>query len=202
MLQVTGLAAERGGQPLFSDIHFSLQAGDLLHVAGANGTGKTTLLRSLCGLTLPTAGEIRWQGEAVSSHSDSFYASLLYIGHRNGLYGDLSVKENLHLTATQANGEEQLAPALKALGIARHADRPLRHLSQGQQRRAALARLLLEDRQLWVLDEPLSALDTNAIDWVVSCLERHLDKGGMAILTTHQDAAIISRVTCNVVLVA
>lgn len=201
MLQVTGLAAERGGQPLFSNISFSLRAGDLLHVAGANGSGKTTLLRSICGLTLPTAGEISWDGQTVNSDADSFYTSLLYIGHLNGLYGDLSANENLRLTASQANTGENLASALEALELTKHADRPLRQLSQGQQRRAALARLLLEDRQLWILDEPLTALDTNAIDWVVNRLEQHLDNSGIIILTTHQDAAIIARVTCNVVLV-
>lgn len=199
MLHATRLAAERGGKLLFKNIDLHLQQGELLHVSGTNGSGKTTLLRLLCGLTLPTAGKIMWQGSPVSEEPDSFRESLLYIGHRNGMHADLSAAENLQLT-TATNHSADIKQALHAVGLAGHTSRPVRQLSQGQQRRVALSRLLLEQRPLWILDEPLASLDTQAIEWFSSCLEQHLQNGGMAILTTHQEAGFISRVSYRVVL--
>lgn len=200
MLHATDLAAERGGKLLFKDIDLHLQQGELLRVSGANGSGKTTLLRLLCGLTLPTAGEIMWQDKPVSEEPDSFRESLLYIGHRNGMHADLSACENLQLTTATNNNSADIKQALQAVGLIGHESRPIRQLSQGQQRRVALCRLLLEQRPLWVLDEPLASLDTQAIEWFSSCLEQHLQSGGMAILTTHQEAGFISRVSYRVVL--
>lgn len=195
MFHTTGLAAERSGKLLFKDINLSLQQGELLHVSGANGSGKTTLLRVLCGLTLPAAGEIRWQGTPVSDEPDSFRESLLYIGHRNGMHADLSASENLQLATTANRGAEDIQRALQVVGLAGHGSRPIRQLSQGQQRRVALSRLLLEQQPLWILDEPLASLDTQAIAWFSTCLERHLQDGGMVILTTHQEASFFSRVS-------
>jgi heme exporter protein A len=200
MLHATGLAAERGGKLLFRNIDLSLQQGELLHVSGANGSGKTTLLRLICGLTLPAAGEIRWRDNPVSEEPDCFRESLLYIAHRNGMHADLSAGENLQLATAANPGAEDIERALQAVGLAGHGGRPIRQLSQGQQRRVALSRLLLEQRLLWILDEPLTSLDTPAIEWFSSCLEQHLQNGGMAILTTHQEASFISRVNYRVVL--
>jgi len=194
------LAAERGGQRLFSDISFNLQDGDLLHVAGSNGAGKTTLLRMLCGLTLPADGDVRWQQQSIRNHRDSFNNELLYIGHRSGMYSDLNACENLHLCSNQLASRPLIFSALEEVGLAKHCHKPLRLLSQGQQRRVALARLILESRKLWILDEPLAALDTDAVDWFASQLAGHIGRGGMAVVTTHQDATFISRVTVNVVL--
>lgn len=199
MLNATGLSAERGGKLLFKDIDLQLQQGELLHVSGANGSGKTTLLRLLCGLTLPAAGEISWKNIPVSKDPDNFRASLLYIGHRNGMHADLSAAENLHL-ATVNHPPADIVQALQAVGLAGHAEKPIRQLSQGQQRRVALCRLVLERRALWILDEPLASLDTQAIEWFSGCLEQHLQAGGMAVLTTHQEAGFISRVSSLVVL--
>jgi len=198
MLQAKALAAERGGQRLFSDVSFQLQAGDLLHVSGCNGSGKTTLLRMLCGLTLPSTGDISWHQKDIASHRDEFNADLLYIGHRHGMHSDLSGLENLRLSAQQQSNTAMLFAALEDVGLGKHLEKPLRLLSQGQQRRVALARLLLESRQLWILDEPLAALDVDAAEWFSQLLASHLQRGGMAVVTTHQEASFISHVSINV----
>jgi len=198
MLQANMLAAERGGQQLFSDISFQLQDGDLLHVSGSNGSGKTTLLRMLSGLTLPVTGEISWQQQNIYQHRDDFNADLLYIGHRHGMHSDLNALENLQLSVQQTTNRAKIFSALEDVGLGKHLNKPLRLLSQGQQRRVALARLLLESRKLWILDEPLAALDVNAVEWFSLHLARHLKEGGMAIVTTHQDASFISHVSINV----
>lgn len=200
MLHATGLAAERGGKLLFRNTDLHLQQGELLHVSGTNGSGKTTLLRILCGLTMPAAGAILWQEIPVDDDPDSFREALLYIGHRNGMHADLSASENLRLTTSVNQDANLIKHALQTVGLAGHENKPIRQLSQGQQRRVALSRLLLEQRPLWILDEPLASLDTDAIGWFSGCLEQHLQKGGMAILTTHQEAAFISRVNCRLVL--
>lgn len=200
MLHATALAAERGSKLLFEGIDLGLQEGELLHVSGANGSGKTTLLRLLCGLTLPSAGEIFWQGKPVTKDPDHFRESLLYIGHRNGMHADLNAIENLQLATSANRHTEDIQQALHTVGLAGHISKPLRQLSQGQQRRVALSRLLLEQHPLWILDEPLASLDVQAIEWFSNRLEQHLQNGGMAILTTHQEASFISRVSCRVVL--
>ena len=200
MLQANALAAERGGQRLFSDVSFQLDKGALLHVSGSNGSGKTTLLRMLCGLTLPAEGEINWQQQSIESNRDDFNENLLYIGHRHGMHSDLNAVENLSLSCQQISQRTVIFSALEEVGLAKHCHKPLRLLSQGQQRRVALARLLLESRKLWILDEPLAALDVSAVEWFSQRLTHHLENGGMAIITTHQDASFISRVTINVVL--
>jgi len=200
MLEAHMLAAERGGQRLFSNISFNLQDGDLLHVAGSNGAGKTTLLRMLCGLTLPAEGDIRWYQQSIRANRDSYNNELLYIGHRGGMYSDLNACENLRLCSNQLASRPLIFSALEEVGLSEHCQKPLRLLSQGQQRRVALARLLLESRKLWILDEPLTALDSGAVDWFAGRLAAHIKQGGIAVLTTHQDATFISRVTVSVVL--
>ncbi|MCK4742725.1 MAG: cytochrome c biogenesis heme-transporting ATPase CcmA [Sulfuriflexus sp.] len=200
MLQANALAAERGGQRLFSDVSFSLKDGDLLHLSGSNGSGKTTLLRMLCGLTLPVNGDISWQQKNIESNRDAFNADLLYIGHRHGMHSDLNALENLQLSTQQLSNSTMVFSALEEVGLSHHLNKPLRLLSQGQQRRVALARLLLESRKLWILDEPLAALDVDAVEWFSQRLAKHLENGGMAIVTTHQEASFISHVSINVVL--
>jgi len=200
MLQANELAADRGGQRLFSDISFQLNDGALLHVSGRNGSGKTTLLRMLCGLTLPAAGEIHWQQRNIESNRDTFNSELLYLGHRHGMHSDLNALENLTLSCRQRLNSAHILSALNEVGLGEHYDKPLRLLSQGQQRRVALARLLLEPSKLWILDEPLAALDVDAVSWFSQRLVQHLESGGMCVITTHQDASFISRVSINIVL--
>ena len=191
MLETTALACERGGLRLFSDLGFALHAGGLLRVRGANGSGKTTLLRTLAGLTRPAAGEVRWRGEAIG---EEYRREMLFLGHAAALKDELTVLENLEFTARISGLEisgSMISDALERLGIARLANLPARYLSQGQRKRAALARLALaSDALLWLLDEPFSALDDEAISRVSALCAAHLAAGGMLVLTSHQDVPI------------
>jgi len=183
MLETTALACERGGARLFAELSFSLAPGGLLRVRGANGSGKTTLLRALAGLTRPAAGEVRRNG-----------TPFLFIGHSAGVKDELTVLENLEFSARLSGlREPECKKALEQLGIARLADLPARYLSQGQRRRAALARLALSASiPLWLLDEPFAALDSAGIAQVSALCSAHLAGGGMLVLTSHQDVAIAS----------
>jgi len=191
MLETTALACERGGLRLFSDLGFALQAGGLLRVRGANGSGKTTLLRTLAGLTRPAEGEVRWRGNAIG---DEYRREMLFLGHAAAVKDELTVFENLEFAARIScldTSESNLRDALESLGIARLADLPARYLSQGQRKRAALARLALSAPvPLWLLDEPFAALDDEAIARVSALCAAHLAAGGMLVLTSHQDIPI------------
>jgi heme exporter protein A len=194
MLEAVHLECARGGRTLFSGVGFSLAPGALLRVTGANGRGKTTLLRALCGLFLPGTGEVRWKGENIRALREEFWAQLLYIGHANALKDDLTPEENLVFACSiggRAISRERVRAALVRFGLAGREQLPVRTLSQGQRRRAALARLALaEAAALWILDEPFAALDAAGIELVLSLAGEHLAHGGMVVLTTHQEARI------------
>jgi heme exporter protein A len=189
MLETTGLACERGGLRLFSGLGFSIAPGGLLRVRGANGSGKTTLLRTLAGLTRPSAGAVRWRGQAIDSE---FRKDMLFLGHAPAIKDELSVLENLEFSAGLAElKNSDCRKALQQLGISRLAELPARYLSQGQRKRAALARLALSAAvPLWLLDEPFAALDDEAIVGVSALCAAHLAAGGMVVLTSHQDVPI------------
>lgn len=193
MLEVAGLACVRGDRKLFSDLSFSLQAGELLHLHGHNGSGKTTLMRTLCGLIRESEGEIRWQGRSIHKLGEEYTREVVYIGHKNGIKDDLTGVENLRISsALDGNpvSPERAWEALEQMGLRGHEDLPSRVLSQGQKRRVALARLLLNRSRLWVLDEPFTALDVAAVDFLQSIIRQHVEGGGMVILTTHQEVKI------------
>ena len=189
MLETSGLACERGGLRLFSQLGFALTAGELLRVRGANGAGKTTLLRTLAGLTRPAAGTIRWRGNPID---DEYRSEMLFLGHAPAVKDELTVLENLQFAARLSGlGEGNLDQALQQLGIARLAGLPARFLSQGQRKRVALARLALSaGKPLWLLDEPYAALDADGIECVSELCAAHLAGGGMVVLTSHQDVDI------------
>ena len=192
-LQVRQLCQARGERVLFEELSFDLNPGEALWVRGANGSGKTSLLRLLCGLAWPVAGEVAWHGVPIRQQAEGFHDQLAYLGHAQGLKDDLSAEENLRFAAALAGrpctGAQALA-ALGTLGLAAQARLPLRALSQGQRKRVALARLALPGAPaLWVLDEPFSALDAAAVARLQALLDAHLGAGGLAVYTTHQDAA-------------
>jgi heme exporter protein A len=189
LLEAVDLECVRGDRPLFSHLSFSLKPGELLHVTGANGTGKTTLLRTLCGLTRAHAGEIRWRGNAIQKLGDDYHSDLAYIGHANGIQGDLSPLENLGVAASLGGNahDEQILATLERLGLAAFRHFPSKILSQGQKRRLALARLLVEHKPLWILDEPLSGLDVDSVALMTTILIEHLSRGGLIIITSHQE---------------
>lgn len=160
-----------------------------MQVQGANGSGKTSLLRTLCGFIQPEEGEILWCGKRVRELGEDYYAELLYIGHLNAIKDELNALENLQMSAGLAGytvSEQQAAAALRRMGLQRREHLPVKVLSQGQRRRVALARLLIGDAHLWILDEPLTALDVGAVGLMQELIGEHLSKGGMAIFTTHQ----------------
>jgi len=194
MLETRELACERGGRRLFSALNIALDAGGLLRVRGANGSGKTTLMRCLAGLTRPDAGAVRWRGSDIGSLGDAYRRDLLFLGHSPAVKDDLTVLENLEFSCRLSGAEiavEQIRHALEQLGIAKLADLPAGYLSQGQRRRTALARLALpRPARLWLLDEPLAALDDEAIGRVSSLCAAHLAAGGSLVLTSHQEIAV------------
>jgi heme exporter protein A len=194
MLEALELEATRGDAVLFRGIGFALAPGALLRVTGANGSGKTSLLRVLCGLLAPSAGSVRWNRRDIRALSADYRGNFSYVGHANALKSDLTVAENLAVACALAGlaaTPARLAGALERLGLASRRHLPAKALSQGQRRRAALARLALSEAlPLWILDEPFAALDVEAIDTVQSLVGEHLARGGMAVLTTHQEARI------------
>ena len=190
MLDVEHLACTRGDRPLFRDLSFSLKPGELLHLQGANGSGKTTLLRTLCGLSRPASGTIRWNGRPVDDDRAEFLAKLCYIGHPNALHGDLTGRENLEFEACLSGARSAARTALAEAGLGAVASLPTKLLSQGQKRRTALARLRVTTQPLWILDEPLTALDRRSTEVLLELFALHLDRGGLIILTSHQDVSL------------
>lgn len=196
MMEVVDLVCVRGERRLFHDLNFTQTAGELFYVHGPNGSGKTTLLRTLCGLAFPEAGEVRWRGQNIRRISEDYHREMAYVGHLNGVKDELTAFENLRV-AGQLFGtdawDERAKAALHRLGLSACAELPGKVLSQGQKRRVALARLLLAPRILWIMDEPFNALDVKAVAMIQDILIEHLDNGGMAILTTHQEVEITAR---------
>ena len=192
MLKATGLTCERGGRTLFEGLSFELGGGELLRIAGENGTGKTSLLRILCGLLEPVAGEVRWRDEPIRSLREDYSRELVYLGHAPAVKDELTSAENLEITCRLAGmvaPSEGILAALRQFGLT--GVETTKRLSQGQRLRAALARLALSQPvPLWLLDEPFSALDAAAARLTEGLISEHVARGGTAIYTTHQEAGI------------
>jgi heme exporter protein A len=178
---------------LFAGIGFTVEKGTWLHFTGENGAGKTSLMRMLCGLSPPATGDIRWDDIPIRELGDNYRSNLLYVWHQAAVKEELTARENLqvsaavkgwNLSATDANA------ALQRIGLGGREDLPLRFLSQGQRRRAALAQLLVSREPMWLLDEPFAALDETAIASIAQIIAAHLNAGGIAVLTSHQQAAL------------
>lgn len=186
VLSAVGLAAERGTRMLFRNLQLTLPPGRVVWLRGRNGRGKTTLLRLLAGLSTPAEGEVRLDDRPLDAAGR---ACLLYLGHQNALAGDLRVVEALRFLAAlhgREVGGEQIAAALARLGLARRHRAFVRTLSQGQRRRAALARLALPDAPpVWLLDEPFDALDTEGTTALQALIAEHVGHGGSAVITSH-----------------
>lgn len=189
MLEISNLACVRGDHRLFAGLSFALSSGELMQVQGANGSGKTSLLRTLCGFVMPEEGEIRWRGSDIRELEEDYCAELVYLGHLNAIKDELNALENLRINAGLAGCEVDDAQAmatLRRMGLRGKELLPVKVLSQGQRRRVALSRLLVSDAPLWILDEPLTALDVGAVSLMQELIGEHLSKGGMVIFTTHQ----------------
>ena len=193
MFAVTDLACSRGERRLFDGLSFALGRGEWLHVKGENGAGKTTLLRTLVGLSSADHGDVRWRGLDTRRHADDYRRAFVYLGHQAALKDELTPIENLQAALAVdgiAGNDEDLAGALRTMGLRGREDLAARHLSAGQKRRVLLARLLLRPADLWVLDEPFSALDAAASTLLGTLIGDHLDRGGIAVLTSHQPAPV------------
>lgn len=193
MLQGRNLTCIRGDRRLFNGVNFTVEAGGLMQVNGPNGSGKTSLLRMLCGLSNPELGEITWDGEAIKLLGGEYYSELTYIGHLSGTKDDLTALENLRIASALSGvqiTEKQASDALVHMGLEGREALPAKVLSQGQRRRVALARLLVCKTKLWILDEPLAALDVMAVKLIQGLLVQHLKQDGIVVMTTHQNIEI------------
>lgn len=177
-LSVRDLACRRGERVLFSGLDFDLAGGQWLHVRGANGVGKSTLLRTLAGLAAPVAGDIQWNENGESR--------ALFLGHQAPLKRELTAQENLFFGIPGDTPSHGITAALTRVGLKGRMHVPARFLSEGQKRRVALARLLLQPASLWLLDEPQNGLDSEGVELLGQLVGEHLASGGMAVVTSHQ----------------
>jgi heme exporter protein A len=190
-LQVTGLSCVRDDRVLFETLCFELNSGQALLLEGENGSGKTSLLRILCGFREPDAGDILWCGIAIND--SQYYNDMAYVGHLDGVKKELTVLENLKVSlALGQSGEYSIPQALAKVQLTDFDDALVQTLSAGQKRRLSLARLLITHNSLWILDEPFTSLDKQGISLIESLMAEHCNKGGMIILTSHHDIALPS----------
>ena len=185
------LAIIRGERCLFQGLSFELNRGEMLLLEGQNGSGKTSLMRAIAGMLSLESGEVCWNAEPILQQRQAFHGSLVWLAHRTGLKSDLTMLENLRFERSlraQADVEHELL--FERLGISRLKKLPLRSLSAGQQRRVALARMLLADVPLWLMDEPFTNLDREGRELVMKLADEHLERGGLCVMAAHQDVEI------------
>ncbi len=189
MLEVRDLNCTRDKRVLFDGLSFKAKSGDLIQIEGPNGAGKTSLLRIIAGLGLADKGEVCWQGVSIHAHREAFNQDLLYLGHHPGVKRELTAFENLVFYQKNQGDfdEKRLWDALTRAGLLGHEDVLAAHLSAGQIRRIALARLWLSNAKLWILDEPLTAIDKQGVKVLEVTFKEQVEKGGVILFTTHQD---------------
>ena len=194
MLEAIQLSCVRGTRRLFKDLSFSAEPGELIELRGANGSGKTSLLRILCGLATPAAGEVRWYGRNIRSLGEEYFRSVAYLAHQNAVKDELTAIENLRISSAVGGSPlstDRARELLARVGLEAQVNLPARALSAGQRRRLALTRLLTANATLWILDEVLTSLDDIAIGLSGEFIAEHLANDGIAIVATHQDLNLI-----------
>ena len=184
-LQINFLELYRNDDRIFSEISFNLSEGQHLLISGANGTGKTSLLRVICGLTIPTGGTILWNQLATNNIDCRYHEHLVYLGHKNALIPELTARENLEYTFEGIRSINRTSSVLEAFGLNKYLDQYAEKLSNGQIRKIALSRILLSEKTLWILDEPVANLDTSGTQFLLAEMQAHLDQGGMLITTSN-----------------
>ena len=187
-LVAKSLTCERGSRLLFENLEFSVHSGQGMIIQGSNGAGKTSLLRIITGLSQPVEGTVSWNDHNIDNIAEEFQQQLLYIGHLAAVKTELTVRENLQLLKRfwPSDAESSIADLAENVGLRQRLSVSCSRLSAGQLRRVSLARLFISTQKLWILDEPLTALDVDFIEVVENCLQNHLKEGGIAILTTHR----------------
>lgn len=192
LLQAVNLQCERDRRILFRELSFSILPGTVTRVEGPNGSGKTTLLKMLAGLNDAWTGELKWRGAPIAGQREEFLRNMLYIGHRPGIKPLLTPMENLRavMAGRRPVADTVYRQALQGTGLAGFEDVPCRNLSAGQQRRVALARLLIADEPLWLLDEVFTAIDADGVRAIESLLQQRAAEGGAVVVTTHHNLAL------------
>jgi heme exporter protein A len=186
-LTVKDLACWRNERVLFDNLNLSLSPANVLFLKGENGSGKTSLLRILCGFRLADEGEISWDNKSISAN-DEYFQNISYVGHKNGIKDELTAEENLNLMRSMATASDiKTENVLKQIGLFKQADVLTRQLSAGQKRKLALARLMMTNNSFWILDEPFTSLDVASVGFFESLIKQHITRGGMLILTSHHD---------------
>ncbi|MCP4187874.1 MAG: cytochrome c biogenesis heme-transporting ATPase CcmA [Gammaproteobacteria bacterium] len=191
LLKIHDLSCIRDDRVLFEHLSLSVDGGQMLLVEGRNGSGKTSLLRILTGLKLADAGDIFWQGQSITQLGADYYEAVCYVGHHDGVKRELTCLENLRLV--QAMGKPaaiELDDALEQVNLYRYGDTPVGNLSAGQKRRLALARLLVTESKLWILDEPFTSLDKKSMANFQALFEQHMAMQGLVVMTSHHDIVI------------
>lgn len=195
-LSADNLTLIRGERCLFQGLSFALESGSLLLLEGRNGCGKTSLMRAIAGMLSLETGQVFWDEMPVEKQRQEFHGALVWLAHRTGLKGDLTLVENLGFESSlRAQSAVDAESVYDRLGISRLKKLILRSLSAGQQRRVALARMLLADVPLWFMDEPFTNLDREGRALVIELVEEHLAKGGMCVMAAHQDVELKAPVT-------
>ncbi|MEI8208599.1 MAG: cytochrome c biogenesis heme-transporting ATPase CcmA [Methylococcales bacterium] len=185
-LQAKQLTCIRDDRVLFAGLSFELNAGHVLLLEGKNGSGKTSLLRILCGFREPDEGELLWGSDSIND--GQYHADMAYVGHLDGVKKELTVFENLKVSlALGVPGRYSILDALTRVNLANYDDVLVQALSAGQKRRLSLARLLITDNKLWILDEPFTSLDKQGIALIETLMIEHCATGGMIVLTSHHD---------------
>ncbi len=194
LLETRKLCCTRNDRTLFENLDIALEPGQMLVVEGPNGCGKTSLLRILTGLRLADSGEILWRGDPINRLAGDYYEQVSYVGHHDGIKHELSCLENLRLArAMGVPSDTDLDDVLERVNLYAYGETDVGHLSAGQKRRLALARLLATDSMLWILDEPFTSLDKTSMAMFAGLFEQHLERQGIIVMTSHHDISLPSQ---------
>lgn len=191
-LSVKQLTCERGYRELFNELSFELSPGEILHIKGENGTGKTSLLRILAGLALPVSGDVSFEGYDCRKYRSEYNEHIAFMGHKLGIKLELTPVENIYSYCETGKpcSEQQILDVLEKVGLYGFEEMYCNQLSAGQKRRVAIAQAMLSEARLWILDEPFTSLDVIGVGYFLQVIQQHVNKGGMVLLTTHQDVAL------------
>ena len=189
-LNAKNLSLTRGGRELFTNLNFIVEPGDLLLIQGENGSGKTSLLKVIAGLIEPDNGSLFWSSKNIISQRQSFHKNIAWLSHNPGFKGDLTILENIKFESSLRKiSMEKLEDSLKRFQLTEFSKIPFRFLSVGQQKRAAIVRMCLIDVNLWLMDEPLSNLDTTGQSLVIDLINNHTKNSGLCVLASHHEIA-------------